>query len=346
MMYLLLGCLSLWLASSLPAAPAFAGEDARLQAFYQKYLDAYFRQQPMAATMLGDRRFDGQLDDISPSARASWIELARQTLQELPRAVDYQKLTRDGQIDFEIFRHELKKQIWLHENTHPFEEDPRTYGVYLNDSVYLLLAQSTAPKETNIANCLARMAEFPRVIAAAKAALTHPPKPILETAILQNRGAISFYQKDVFLLAGETSQSEPLKAAAAKVVTELQAYQKFLEGDLMTSATGDWRLGKKRFTEKLELELNSGLSADQVLADAEAEFQEVRNSLYVVARQLWPVYFPAKNLPPDDAAGRHETIDRVIDAVNQDHSQPDALVANARDTVAKIKQFIADRKYL
>jgi len=329
-------------------APALAqaSEDAKLSAFYKSYLDEHFRQQPMEATQLGDHRFDGLLDDISPQARGRWLALARKTLKELPIQADYQRLTRDGQIDFEIFQHELQTEIWLAENTRPFEEDPRTYGGYINDGVYLLLTHSTLPKEVNISNCLARMAEIPRVIAAAKTTLTHPPKAILDTAIRQNRGAIAFYEKELFELAGATPQLDQLKSAAAAVAGQLKDYQKFLEGDLAARATGQWRLGERKFKRKLELVLDSGMSAGQVLADAEAEFDRVRDAMYVVARQLWPSYFPKNTLPPDDAEGRRETITKVIEAVNQEHGQPETLVADARATVEKIKAFIRERDYL
>ncbi len=336
----------LFLIVAPPRVLGQGAEDQKLSSFFKNYLDEHFRQQPLDATGLGDHRFDALLDDISPQARDTWLALACKTLQDLPAQVDYKKLTRDSQIDFEIFQHELQTDIWLTENTHPFEEDPRTYGGYINDGVYLLLTHSTLPKETNISNCLARMAEIPRIIATAKATLTHPPKAILETAIRQNRGAISFYQKDVFELAGETPQLDKLKSAAAGVAAQLEDYQTFLEGDLMSRATGDWRLGEEKFKRKLELVLDSGMSADQVLADAEAEFATVRSEMYVVARQLWPAYFPGTMLPPDDPEGRRQTITKVIDAVDQEHGQPENLVADARATVEKIKAFIRQRNYL
>jgi uncharacterized protein (DUF885 family) len=337
---------AVFLMATAPSAMAQDSEDARLTSFFKSYLDVRFRQQPMEATGLGDHRFDALLDDISPQARAKWLEFARQTLKELPRRVDYRRLTRDGQIDFEIFQHSLQTDIWLTENTHGFEEDPRTYGGYINDGVYLPLAQSTLPKEVNISNCLSRMAEIPRIITTAKATLTHPPKPILETAIRQNRGAISFYEKEIFELAGDTPQLDRLKSAAAGVVGQLQDYQKFLEDDLMSRATGQWRLGETKFKRKLELVLDAGMSADQVLADAKAEFASVRADMYVVARQLWPVYFPQAVLPPDDPEGQRQTITKVIDSVDQEHGQPENLLADARATVEKIKAFIRRRNYL
>ena len=338
------GALNFWMA----AAPALAqpSEDDPLNTFFKSYLEDYFRQQPLAATQLGDHRFDNQLDDISPEARANWLALAENTLKELPQKVDYHRLSRDGQIDFEIFQHNLQTQIWETENFHPFREDPRTYGAYLNDSVYLLLTQSTLPKETNVANCLARMAQMPRIVAEAEKTLTHPAKPILETAIRQNQGAIDFYKKDLFLLAGDTAQADQLKASAASVAGLLENYQKFLEGPLMARASGEWRIGQRRFDKKFELETDAGITAEQNLADAETEFDHVRRDMYVLARQLWCQYFPQTPLPPDDAAGERETILKVIDAIDRDHSTPEGLVTDARADIERIKDFIRKRNYI
>src|SRR5262245_37400361 len=116
-----------------------AGEaDARLESFFKTYLDEYFRLHPMEATRLGDHRFDHRLEDLSPASRKEWLEHTRRTLRELPRQVEFSRLTHAGQLDYEIFRQDLLRGIWFAENTRPFEDDPRTYGDYLNDSIYLL----------------------------------------------------------------------------------------------------------------------------------------------------------------------------------------------------------------
>ena len=323
-----------------------SGADAKLDRFFRQYLEEHFRQQPLEATRLGDHRFDALLDEVSRSARDEWRALARRTLRELPRQVDYAKLSRSGQLDFAIFKHDLETAIWLADNTRPFEEDPRTYGSYINDSVYLLLTQSTLARETNIANCIARMARIPPVVAAARANLSHPPRPILETAIRQNQGAISFYQKGIFELAGNTSQIGALQSAAASVATLLKDYQKFLEGELLSRATGDWRLGGRKFRRKLELVLDAGMTAEQVLVDAEAEFARVEHDMYVIVRQLWSRYFPKEPLPPDDTEGRRATIQKVIGAVSQEHGRPEELLADARATVEGIKGFIREKGIL
>ena len=74
----------------------------------------------MEATRLGDHRFDSRIEDVTPEARGRWLEHTRKALAELPKQVDYQKLSRAGQIDSEIFQHSLTTDIWLTENLHPF----------------------------------------------------------------------------------------------------------------------------------------------------------------------------------------------------------------------------------
>src|SRR5215831_17377201 len=88
-------------------------EDARLEAFFKDHLEQEFHQRPLEATRLGDHRFDALLDDVSSKARNGWLVMAQQTLAELPKRVDYRKLSRDGQIDFEILKHRLETHIWL-----------------------------------------------------------------------------------------------------------------------------------------------------------------------------------------------------------------------------------------
>jgi uncharacterized protein (DUF885 family) len=328
------------------SARASAPEDAKLEAFFRSYLDQRFRQQPLDASRLGDHRFDHLLDDVSPAGRLVWKERDRKTLEDLPHKVDYKKLTRAGQIDYETFAHDLEYSLWQYDNDRRFETDPRVYNEYISDSVYLLLVQSTVPKAEAVKSCIGRMSFIPRVVAAAKEGLTTPARVMVETAIRQNRGAISFYESDLFALAGETPQLSELKPAADKVVAALKEYQQFLEKTLLPRAGESWRIGKEKFVRKLELELNSGLTADEVVAEAEREADRVERDMYVVARQLWAGAFPRTALPPDDAAGRRTTITAVLEHYNREHGEAANLVRDAKETVERIKSFISANEIL
>ena len=329
-----------------PVRGAAETEDQKLETYFRQYLDAWFKLRPLDASQLGDRRFDRELDDLSQAAREQWPRLNRATLDELPKVVDRAKLSRDAQIDYEIFRHEMTKAIWLSENTRPYERDPRVYSGFISDSTYSLLSQSSSPKETAIANCLARMRQIPRIVASARELLKDPPRVVVETAIRQNQGAIGYYEQDLFELAGVTPQRDALKQAAEAVVVCLKEYQQFLEKELLPRSTGEWRLGKDKFYRKLELELDAGLTADEILANAETEFARVERDLYVVARQLWSQYYPRQTLPPDDVQGRVATVRQVLAGVAKEHGKAEDLARDIKLAVVQVTGFIKDKDIL
>src|SRR4051794_17340248 len=79
--------LGIFVLTSIPAQAE--SEEAKLLSFFQAYLDRHFRQEPLAATVMGDHRFDAQLENLSPESREQWEELTRKTLSNLPRQVDF-----------------------------------------------------------------------------------------------------------------------------------------------------------------------------------------------------------------------------------------------------------------
>lgn len=321
-------------------------DDAKLAAFFDRYLDEDFRRHPCNATRSGDHRFDDRIDDLSPSARATDIATTRRVLAELPKTVEYSKLSRAGQIDFEILRHSLAYALWQAENTKPFEDDPRTYSEYINDSVYLLFTQSTLPREQTIRNAASRIGLIPKVVAAARESLKEPPKQFTETAIKQNKGAIAFYESGIFALSGEAAAGSALAGPCRAAVSSLKEYQQFLEKELLPRSNGDWRLGKERFYRKLELELDAGLTAEEVLHEAETEAARVEREMVVIARQLFAKLFPKRALPADDPTGRRALVQTVLAKLADDHGSTDTLVADAKKTVDKICRFIAEKDIL
>ena len=331
--------------------PALHAEDAALAKLFDQYLKEEFQRHPAYASSQGNRDYDDRLDDLSAAARAK-DRVATETWKATLDKFDTAALTPAGKLDHQIWLHSLKSRSELQDlGVDPFEFDPREFGVYLSDSVFGLLTQSTLPKERNIANAAKRIAAIPKVVAAAmdkgdKKLLSRCPKILTEIAIKRNLGAIAFYEKDIFALTGETPATSPLTSPCQSAVIALKEYQKFLEKDLLPRSNGEWRLGKETFAKKLILDLDAGFTADEVLKMAETEADRVERDMYTVARQLWSKTFPGKALPPDDAAGRRETVKIVLDELGKDHGKPEEIVEDAKKTVAKIKAFIAEKKIL
>lgn len=330
---------------------AVQADDAALAKLFDQFLREEFQRHPAFASSQGNHDYDDQLDDLSAAARAkdrTATEMWKAKLEKFDTA----SLTASGKIDHRIWLHSLKSRLELQDlGVDPFEFDPREFGVYLSDSVFGLLTQSTLPKERKISNAAGRIGQIPKVITAAmdktdKKFLSRCPKILTEIAIKRNLGAIAFYEKEIFALTGETPATSPLTSPCQQAVTALKEYQKFLETDLLPRSTGEWRVGKDVFAKKLSWELDAGFTADEVLKFAETESDRVEREMYIIARQLWSETYPKLALPPDDAAGRRETVRLVLDELGNDHGKPDEIVGDAKETVAKIKAFIKEKKIL
>jgi uncharacterized protein (DUF885 family) len=315
-------------------------EDHRLDALFRAYLADLFRREPLTATRLGNHDHDDQLDDLSPAVRQETLEFKRRTLAGLPQSIDRKRLSRDGQIDFEIFQRHLDNEIWLAEHFQPFEDDPRIYGDYISESVYLLLTQSTLPAASNLKHAIARMARIPEVIQVARKTIAQPPRVKVETAIRQTEGAIGFYRDDLFKLAGVPPGAERLGEQAREVVAALQEYLSFLKTEVLPRSTDSWRIGPELFAQKLDRELDAGWTAVEVVESARREADRVETEMAVIARQLWGTLFPRTPCPPDDAQGRRELVRRVLDRLADDHGQADGLVAEIKAAALEIKDFI------
>ena len=144
------------------------------------------------------------------------------------------------------------------------------------------------------------------MVETARKTIGRPPRVKVETAIRQTKGAIDFYKGDLFTLAEAPKGEGELGARAATVVAALEGYLEFLEAEVFARVRPtSWRIGPELFAKKLELELDAGLSAEEVLREAEAEADRVEREMAVIARQLYETTFPGEAVPDDDAgAGR------------------------------------------
>jgi len=313
---------------------------------FREWLDAECQRHPMFATQQGMREYDGQMDDLSPEARLQDTQRDQEVLMELSKKFDRTKLSRNEQIDLEIWENYLRYRIWQAKNIDDFANDPRIYLLYCSDSVFSLFTQSTLPRHKNVENAASRIAHIPKIIAAAKASIKNPPQILTEVAIKRTDGAISFYEKDIFELSEESPHISLLAKPCKQAVESLREYKRYLEKEVLPRSTGQWRLGEAKFSEKLAMELDAGLTAQEVIATADAEADRVEREMYYVAKQLWSSVIPSRTLPPDDAAGRRETIRTILNELSKDHGTSATLLNDAKSTVEKIKTFITNKNIL
>src|SRR5437762_7425811 len=206
-------------------------QDDAFQNVAHDYVEQYLRANPEQATELGDHRFDGELTDYSPAARAKDLATQKEFRDKL-NAVDGSQLTGANNIDFRILKENVDYQIFQAEELKEPDWNPLVYMQSLANSLYLLVARDFAPAEKRIPNLRQRMEKIPRVISQAKANLQHPPRIHTETAIEQTQGAINLVRQEMAPLLDQAPQKD-LAPLQEKTATALEEYKRWLQNDLL-----------------------------------------------------------------------------------------------------------------
>src|SRR6516225_5196385 len=325
------------LAFSIPYTFATSQDDA-FQKIAHDYVERYLRANPEEATDLGDHRFDGELTDYSPGARAKDLATQKEFRDKL-NAIDGSQLTGSNNVDFRILKENIDYQIFRGEELKEPEWNPLVYMQSMANSLYLLVARDFAPAEQRIPSLRQRMEKIPRVIAQAKANLQHPPRVHTETAIEQTQGAINLARQEVAVLL---DQAPPMKKDLAplqeKTADALEDYKKWLQNDLLPRSDGNFRLGAEKYRRKLHFALASDLSMEEIMKRAQADLQQTQTAIYETALPLYKQYFP--NADDKTLADKHKVITGVLDKLAGQHPDDTTIVNFAKTVVTEATAFV------
>src|SRR6266705_3230221 len=328
------------LSLSMLNAAATTQDDA-FQKNAHDYIEHYLQANPEEATELGDHRFDGQLTDYSPEARAKDLATQKEFRDKL-NSIDRSQLTGANNIDFRILKENIDYQIFQAEELRVPEWNPLVYMQSLANSLYLLVARDFASPEKRILNLRQRMEGIPRVIAQAKANLQHPPRVHTETAIEQTQGAISLVREGLAPLLDRVPQmKKELAPLQEKTAAALEDYKKWLEKDLLPRSDGDFRIGADKFRKKLRFALASDLSMEEIMKRAQLDLQQTQTAIYETAFPLYKKYFPnAGKTALDD---KKKVTATVLDKLAEQHSDDNTIVGYAQKIVAETTDFVKSR---
>jgi hypothetical protein len=325
-------------------------EQSSLGSLFKEYLKKEVDLQPFLGTRLGDHRHADRLESLSIPAQQQRLNHHQETLKILSQISNRSNMKLDDRVDLETWINHEKRWIWNDMVLKPLFKDPRSYSEYISDSTFLLITQTTLPKDRIIQACLARTREIPRIVNEAKINLSlpdteKPARVFVETAIRQNLGSIAWYRSGMLNILSLQTGSNELKLACEAAAKALESYHKYLSDELLPISLGDWRLGIARYDEKLVLDLESPLSRMSIRKKADNEFMRVTKAMEILSRDLWPQLINDQPVPKEGTNPR-SVIGPVLKAASKDRGTVSTLVADARLAANDLKAFIRQRNLL
>ncbi|HPF25045.1 MAG: DUF885 domain-containing protein [Steroidobacteraceae bacterium] len=327
-----------------PPPPAAPTADQNFAALTGRYLDEFPQLAPVAATQLGDHRYDAALDDVDTNAQNARLAFAERYLRELaeiPRAA----LSRANQVDAALLENQLRYDIWQVQTLEEWRWNPLIYTSLAGNAIYSLLARDFAPLPERLVHTGARLDALPRFLEQVRSVLVpeRVPRVHAETAIRQNSGLTTLIDSVVVPRLAElpAEQRAGLEASIDTARNAIEQHQLWLERLLLPQAKGDFRLGAELYDAKLAFALASPLTREQIRDRAMRELTGTRAEMYGIARV---VLADRKRAPSTPVAPTERQQQRAIEAALElayaDQPARDEVFEVARRSYTETEHFV------
>jgi uncharacterized protein (DUF885 family) len=320
------------------------------------FLVDLFEAYPTWGTNTGYHRVDGRWPDLTEAGRHARLRIFARHRERIEGFAP-DALTADESVDRSILLEEIDKVVFGEEVLRSEAWDPLEIVYLMGGGLFGVLSREYAPWSERGASLFSRIEGLPRLMTAAVAGLNGlADRPVallqLETALGQLAGVTDLVESTVAearsrALAGEAPELvAPIETAAAAAGEAIDVFRTALDTDVRRRAEGEGRLGPELFAQKLRHTLGSDLTPEELRERAWADYHAVRAELIRLSRELWSTWIPDEPLPevaPGDAAGEHALVQRVLDAVAEQHQQPGGLIGFCEEEIERIGTFVRER---
>lgn len=298
-----------------PVAAQQAAEDARLLALVDSAFDEAVARSPEFMTSLGIRQDYGRLDDYTDAARLEDARLSEAYLARLQAEIDYEALSADGQLTYDLFERQAERSRRnLEWRWHDFAFS--TNGSPTGDIPAFLINQHRVDSVADAEAYVSRLREVERVMSEIAANIRTqaemgivPPQFVFEPvrADAQNvlKGAPFDDGEAGTLLQDFTTKVEALSAPPAEKARLIASAREALTGPfrrgydtffaamdavepLATSNDGAWRLprGAEYYANNLRNSTTTELSADAIHRIGLNEVERIQGEMRAIMERV------------------------------------------------------------
>jgi len=356
---IVIGAVVALVSSSLPAQAPSSEASARFARLCEDFIHETLAVSPSTASQAGYHfhvdpktgnkiALDALLDDMSPTGMAEqrnvYVLWRGRFLSEAPLA----SLGPEDAADWRLIQDQISLSLLEFDRIQNYKHNPTVYVELIGGALFQPLTDEYAAEDVRLGDVLSRVAAIPKFLEQARGQLVDADPIFIKVAVEENDGNVDLIQDTI---AAAIHPGTALKARFDKVappaVEALKSFSQWLQNDLAKRKTDrTWRLGKEFYAEKFRLVMQTPVTPDQVLSEAEDALKKTRAEMLEIALPLHKEYFPDHDDHSSLGVKERENtiIGEVLKKISDDHPGRDALLQTAKDDLVGIRQFILDKK--
>jgi uncharacterized protein (DUF885 family) len=309
------------------------------QAGYHKHVD------PKTGKTI---ELDALLDDFSLESVAAQRAFYEHWRERFRKETPVTALDAQDAADWQLIDDQIGLNLLEFDKIQNYRHNPTVAVELIGNALFLPLTQNYASHDIRVGHVLSRVSAIPLLLTQVKQYLNDADPIFVSTAVQENDGNIDLIENTI---AAEIPAGSPLKAQYDKVapaaIAALKDFSLWLQNDLARRpAHRTWRLGKELYDQKFRLVMETDVTPEQVLADAEAGLQSVRAEMLELALPMHKQIYPDHSDHPE--LGVHERqnliITEVLHKISDEHPRPEDLQKAIEADLESIKQFIREKK--
>ena len=291
---------------------------------------------------------DALLDDLSLESIAHQRDFYSTWRERFRSEAPLSALGPEDAADWQLIDDQIGQNLLEFDKIQNYRHNPTVVVELIGNALFLPLTQTYAPLDVRIDQVLSRIQQIPRLLAQVKPYLADSNPVWIQTAIQENEGNIDLILGSV---AREISAGSQLQTkydqVAPPAVAALHDFSIWLQLDFSKRPSkGTWRLGQPLYDEKFKLVMETPVTPQQVLADAEQEMKTVRAEMQDLALPMHAQMYP--NHADHSELGVHDrqnlVISEVLGKISDDHTTREQLQKTIESQLAGIIQFINQKK--
>jgi uncharacterized protein (DUF885 family) len=291
---------------------------------------------------------DALLDDMSLGAIAGQRAFYQHWRERFHDESPVSALDPQDAADWQLVDDQIGLNLLEFDKIQNYRHNPTVAVELIGNALFLPLTQNYAPHDVRVGHVLSRVKAIPLLLTQVKQYLSDSDPIFISTAIQENDGNIDLIENTI---VAEIPAGSPLKAEYDKVappaIAALKGFSQWLQNDLAKRPSRlTWRLGKELYDQKFRLVMETDVTPEQVLADAEEGLRSVRAEMLDLALPMHAKMYPDHTDHSDLSIHERQNliITEVLHRISGEHPRPEQLQQTIEADLESIKQFIREKK--